>query len=277
MGDFDASTCRFSGGHATTGTWPRRSRPTRDRKPMLDGPYLAPRNGFAGKSRRLACETAVPRTRQDGPRTAPWPVRSHCARRRRDRRWRRPCAGGRRLRDDRAKCNPCLRPERRDRVPDRRKFCPAGPALHRLGGTVPLRQEGALDRGCLPDGVASILAGVLYALGFAAFALEGLGRAIQLAGRSADWVHGPAVSLSLASAATAFYTIGLMRTAGGRGNAATIGKVIVFAVLLGGGTWVWIGESPFVLLARLRPFLSAGPGGLVQAMGTPSSRSRASI
>ncbi len=43
--------------------------------------------------------------------------------------------------------------------------------------------------------------------------------------------------------------------------------MIVFAILLGGGAWAWVGESPFTLLARLRPFLFAGPTGLVQAMG----------
>ena len=37
--------------------------------------------------------------------------------------------------------------------------------------------------------------------------------------------------------------------------------------LLVGGAWAWIGESPFALMARLRPFLSTGPGGLLQAMG----------
>jgi amino acid transporter len=114
---------------------------------------------------------------------------------------------------------------------------------------------------------ASILAGVLYALGFAAFALEGLGRALQILGRSADWVQGSALALGMAVAATALYTTGLMRTPGGRGNAATIGKVIVFAILLGGGAWAWAGDSPLVLLDRLRPFLSAGPIGLIQAMG----------
>ncbi len=61
---------------------------------------------------------------------------------------------------------------------------------------------------------ASILAGVLYALGFAAFELEGLERALELAGRSADRVQGPAVALIVATTATAFYTIGLMQPQG---------------------------------------------------------------
>lgn len=46
---------------------------------------------------------------------------------------------------------------------------------------------------------ASILAGVLYALGFAAFALEGLGR-------SGAWTQAPAPAVAVAVAATAFYT-----------------------------------------------------------------------
>lgn len=38
--------------------------------------------------------------------------------------------------------------------------------------------------------------------------------AFQIVGRSSDWVQGPALALSLAVAATAFYTIGPMRAAG---------------------------------------------------------------
>lgn len=114
---------------------------------------------------------------------------------------------------------------------------------------------------------ASILAGVLYSLGFAAFASEGLSRALPLVGGSAEWVQVWALRPAIALAAIALYALSLVQRAAGGGHAATIGKVIVFAILIGAGIIVWIGGSPPELLARLDPFLSAGPFGVVQAMG----------
>jgi amino acid transporter/nucleotide-binding universal stress UspA family protein len=114
---------------------------------------------------------------------------------------------------------------------------------------------------------ASIVAGVLYALGFSAFAAEGLGRLLPLLGRSPAWLEGPALRLGIALAAILLYTLGLIRRAAGGGKSATIGKVIVFSILIVGGIWAWVGASPPELLGRLDPFLSAGPLGVVQAMG----------
>jgi amino acid transporter len=114
---------------------------------------------------------------------------------------------------------------------------------------------------------ASIVAGVLYALGFSAFVAEGLGRLLPLLGRSPEWLGGQTLRLGVALAAILLYTLGLVRRAAGGGNAATIGKVIVFAILIVGGIWAWIGASPSALLQRLDPFLTAGPMGVVQAMG----------
>lgn len=77
---------------------------------------------------------------------------------------------------------------------------------------------------------ASIVAAVLYSLGFATFAVEILS---QFRGGS-EPLH-PAFITLLAMGATAFYSIGLMRKAGGGGEFATIGKVVVFCVLILGG------------------------------------------
>ena len=114
---------------------------------------------------------------------------------------------------------------------------------------------------------ASILAGVLYSLGFAAFAAEGLSRALPLVGGSAEWVQMWALRPAIALAAIALYALSLVQRAAGGGHAATIGKIIVFAILIGAGIIVWFGGSPPELLARLDPFLSAGPFGVIQAMG----------
>ncbi len=62
---------------------------------------------------------------------------------------------------------------------------------------------------------ASILAGVLYALGFAAFAAEGLGRALPLAGVSGDWAQGSMFRSGVAVASVLLYAATLMRRTGG--------------------------------------------------------------
>ena len=112
---------------------------------------------------------------------------------------------------------------------------------------------------------ASIVAGVLYALGFAAFFTEGLGRALPAV--SGSWMGGDAARILIATAAILLYTLALVRRSGGGGDSATVGKVIVFAILIAGGAWAWVGGSPAELFGRLSPFLSTGPGGVVRAMG----------
>jgi APA family basic amino acid/polyamine antiporter len=74
----------------------------------------------------------------------------------------------------------------------------------------------------------------------------------------------------LALAGVAFATTGpgaMLAFALNGGIAATVGKVLVFAMLIAGGAWAWLGAPASELLGRLDPFLPAGPGGLVQAMG----------
>ncbi len=114
---------------------------------------------------------------------------------------------------------------------------------------------------------ASIVAGVLYALGFSAFMVEGIERALAVGGFSIDWLDTTVMRAGLAFLAVGFYTVMLVRRSAGGGNAATIGKVIVFALLLLGGAWAWLGPSPSEVMGRLTPFFSRGPIGLVQSMG----------
>ncbi|WP_419164296.1 amino acid permease [Candidatus Palauibacter sp.] len=113
---------------------------------------------------------------------------------------------------------------------------------------------------------ASIVAGVLYALGFAAFLVEGLERLVALTGASWSWVGHGGTQLGFALGAVGVYSLLLVQRTGG-GNAATIGKVIVFAVLLAGGLWAWVAGSSGEALARLSPFAPEGSLGLLQAMG----------
>jgi amino acid transporter len=114
---------------------------------------------------------------------------------------------------------------------------------------------------------ASIVAGVLYALGFSAFAVEGLGRALASQGRPPEWLAGSNLRLALAFLVIAIYTLILIRRAAGGVVGTTIGKVFVFAILIAAGAWAWIGDSPPELLGRLDPFLTAGSTGVLQAMG----------
>ena len=114
---------------------------------------------------------------------------------------------------------------------------------------------------------ASIVAGVLYALGFSAFAAEGLERLFPVLGLAPGWLGGAGVRVSIAIAAAALYTLTLVRRSTGGGTLATVGKVVVFVAVIAAGAWAWTGTSPRALFGRLDPFVPAGPTGVVQAMG----------
>lgn len=114
---------------------------------------------------------------------------------------------------------------------------------------------------------ASIVAGVLYALGFAVFAAEGAGRLLEGWGEAAAWFTRGDLRIGLALAALGAYTIALVRQASGGGNGATIGKVIVFGTLIAGGAFAAFGERGADLAAGLQPFMPEGTGGLFRAMG----------
>ena len=115
---------------------------------------------------------------------------------------------------------------------------------------------------------ASIVAAVLYALGFATYTVllvESI--AEGLFGGSPDWLRFRSFSLTLAAGATAFYTIGLIRKAGSGGNWDTIGKVVVFGVLIVFGLLALGGRSSETVIDSLIPFFTSGAGGLITAMG----------
>ena len=78
---------------------------------------------------------------------------------------------------------------------------------------------------------AYIVAGVLYALGFAAFTVILLKGACAAVGLDSGWLDGRNMVLFLATLATVGYSIGLVRKAAGGGQWVTLGKVVLFVLL----------------------------------------------
>ena len=117
---------------------------------------------------------------------------------------------------------------------------------------------------------ASVVAAVLYALGFAVFLVPVLDQVILAAGGTPpEWLDARFAMLVYALAAVAFYTWKLMRSNAGGGQWETAGKLIMFAIVIAGGIWVLLVHPPGLeeLTARFRPFMAQGGQGLVQAMG----------
>jgi APA family basic amino acid/polyamine antiporter len=116
---------------------------------------------------------------------------------------------------------------------------------------------------------AYIVGAVLYALGFAEYARELVADLWRSSGHHVPtWLESRRVVLVLAIAATAGYTLALLRKASGGGQWATMGKLAVFAVLLGVGLWVMFAKNDVDPMSRdLRPFFPHGAPGLLQAMG----------
>lgn len=116
--------------------------------------------------------------------------------------------------------------------------------------------------------VASIVAGVLYALGFASYVVFMLEQLWSATGRTPPaWLHTRGTVILLAVAATAFYSFGLMRRSTGGGRWETVAKMLVFAVLIVGGLIALWGRPLSVMRNGMTPFFPNGGQGLFQAMG----------
>ncbi len=116
--------------------------------------------------------------------------------------------------------------------------------------------------------LASIVAAVLYALGFASYAGFAIVSLAESAGGPAPvWLASRGGLLALATLATAAYALLLFRKASGGGMWATVGKVVVFVALIVAGLWALLGESLTTVGERLSPFFPGGSLGLFQAMG----------
>ncbi|MCH8558945.1 MAG: amino acid permease [Balneolia bacterium] len=112
---------------------------------------------------------------------------------------------------------------------------------------------------------ASLVAAVLYALGFGAFAIFAIE---QIPGSTVETLMSfsgfPTV---LALLSLIFYAFRLTRTSGSGGALANIGKLSVFAILIAGGLAAFVQTPISEVRESFRPFFSGGFTGLVAAMG----------
>ena len=117
---------------------------------------------------------------------------------------------------------------------------------------------------------ASVVAAVLYALGFAVFLVPFLEQLVRAAGSvPPEWIGGRFARSSYALGAVAFYVWSLTRSAAGGSHWATVGHVVVFSFLIVAGFWVFFTDLPTVdqLTGGFRPFLERGGSGIATAMG----------
>lgn len=114
---------------------------------------------------------------------------------------------------------------------------------------------------------AYIVAGVLYALSFAAFTVILAKGACEGLGLGTDWLEGRNPVLFLASLATAGYSAGLVRKASGGGQWVTIAKVVLFVLLIGAGVIALVRQPLSDIGPELSPFFSGGLDGIIAAMG----------
>jgi amino acid transporter/nucleotide-binding universal stress UspA family protein len=115
---------------------------------------------------------------------------------------------------------------------------------------------------------ASIVAAVLYALGFAHFALIFLRDLLAAGGVESlqGWQASGAVSV-LAIGTTLGLAVSLTLNPAGGGPWANVAKVVVFAALIVAGLWAVSRQAPSQTVAALQPFFTGSASGLFQAMG----------
>ena len=114
---------------------------------------------------------------------------------------------------------------------------------------------------------AYIVAGVLYALAFAAFTVMLMRAGCEGLGLGTEWLDSRTMVLLLAVLATAGYSIGLVRTSSGGGQWVTIGKVVLFLILIAAGVFAMVRQPLDDIPGELDGFFSGGFDGLILATG----------
>lgn len=114
---------------------------------------------------------------------------------------------------------------------------------------------------------AYIVAAVLYAMAFASFTVILLEGVCDGLGLASAWLEGRNVLLFLATVSITFYAVGLVRKADGGGQGATIGKIVLFMLLIVVGAVALLRQPLEDVGRELTPFFSGGFDGLIAAMG----------
>ena len=115
---------------------------------------------------------------------------------------------------------------------------------------------------------ASIVAAMLYAVGFGYFSVLLLRESIDMLGYPAPgWAMDERLVPWIAISAVVALALGLVLKSGGGGNWANAGKILVFGVLILGGLWAVARQPLSQTQASLQPFFSFGAVGLFEAMG----------
>ncbi len=115
---------------------------------------------------------------------------------------------------------------------------------------------------------ASIVASVLYALGFASFFCAGAATLYSnIWGRPPIWLTSSVTQNTLAIVTSCFYTTVLICSNRGSGKWPNIGKVVVFVILIIGGFIAMSSKNLTAVAGKFSPFLPMGFHGLISAMG----------
>ncbi len=114
---------------------------------------------------------------------------------------------------------------------------------------------------------AYIVAGVLYALSFAAFTVILVRGVCDAFGWETAWLAGRNPVLLLATLATAGYSYGLIQKTSGGGQWVTIAKVVLFLALTAAGVIAFVRKPVTESLEALTPFFTGGINGVIAAMG----------
>ncbi len=115
---------------------------------------------------------------------------------------------------------------------------------------------------------ASIVAAVLYALGFGYFVIKLIDNLMRLfAADTPTWLTDPRAETAVALVTTIAVAFSLTRTTAGGGAWANVGKVVLFSILILSGAWAIWRQDPQRTSQALNPFFTAGATGLIQAMG----------
>lgn len=115
---------------------------------------------------------------------------------------------------------------------------------------------------------AYIVAAVLYAMGFAEYGLAAASELwVGAGGEPPTWLGRTAALRVVGLIAVAGYGLSLIRSSSGGGQWETVGKMVLFVVLIGLGIWALVTAPTGTVADRVDPFFAHGPMGLLSAMG----------